>query len=495
MTATTIVVPTVGRASLALLLRALRDGTERPHRPVVVVDDRRDPGAGLLPVDADLPVVLLRSGGRGPAAARNLGWRHARTPWVSFLDDDVEPDSDWFASLLADLAEAPPWVAGSQGRLRVPLPTTRRPTDWERSTRGLEDAPWITADMSYRRAVLAELGGFDERFPRAFREDADLALRVLAARHELVRGRRAVTHPVRATDDWVSIRQQAGNADDMLMARLHGRAWRRRAGTPSGRRRRHAAVTLAGVMAIGFAASRRWRPAGLALCGWVAGTAELACARIAPGPWDRDEVRRMVLTSAVIPAAATWQSLRGAWQHRRAQPWRGAPDVVLFDRDGTLVHDVPYNGRPELVRTVPGASDALDRLRGAGVRVGLVTNQSGVGRGLLTLEQVDAVNRRVEAELGPFDTVQWCPHAPDEQCSCRKPAPGMVVRACADVGADPGRCVLVGDIGADVRAVEAAGGVGILVPTAVTRRAEVDAATRVHPDLGSAVTAILGGRW
>jgi beta-phosphoglucomutase-like phosphatase (HAD superfamily) len=71
----------------------------------------------------------------------------------------------------------------------------------------------------------------------------------------------------------------------------------------------------------------------------------------------------------------------------------------------------------------------------------------------------------------------------------------MVVRACAELGADPARCVLVGDIGADVRAAEAAGGVGILVPTAATKATEVDTAKRVHPDLGSAVTAILGGRW
>lgn len=495
MTATAIVVPTVGRASLGVLLRTLRDGSERPDRPVVVVDDRRDPDTGPLPLDTDLPVLVLRSGGRGPAAARNLGWRHVRTPWVSFLDDDVVPDHDWYARLLADLADAPPWVAGSQGRVRVPLPATRRPTDWERSTRGLAEAAWITADMSYRRAVLSEVGGFDERFPRAFREDADLALRVLATRRQLVRGHRVITHPVRETDDWVSVRQQVGNADDRLMNRLHGPHWRHRAGAPGGRRRRHLAVTLAGVAAVGFAATGRWRPATVALAGWAAGTAELAWTRIAPGPRDRDEVRRMVVTSAVIPAVATWHSLRGAWQHRRAQPWRGAPDVVLFDRDGTLVHDVPYNGRPELVRPVAGAAAALDRLRGAGVRVGLVTNQSGVGRGLLTYDQVEAVNRRVEAELGPFDTVQWCPHAPDEECCCRKPAPGMVVRACTELGTDPVRCVLVGDIGSDIRAAEAAGGVGILVPTAATRISEVDGAARVHPDLGSAVTAILGGRW
>jgi beta-phosphoglucomutase-like phosphatase (HAD superfamily) len=71
----------------------------------------------------------------------------------------------------------------------------------------------------------------------------------------------------------------------------------------------------------------------------------------------------------------------------------------------------------------------------------------------------------------------------------------MVWQACSDLGVDPSRCVLVGDIGADVRAAEAAGGVGILVPAPATDRADVTAAAQVHPDLGSAVSAILAGRW
>ena len=499
---TSIVVPTIGRPSLRALLRALAGGTEPLRAPVIVVDDR--PAQRTRPDDdlaaelddialADLRV--LRSGGGGPARARNIGWRHADTTWVSFLDDDVVPDERWYEDLLADLAAAPDGVAGSQGGVRVPLPTDRAATDWERSTAGLENAHWITADMSYRRAALATVSGFDERFPRAFREDADLGLRVTTSCGEITRGRRRVTHPVRPSDDWVSVRQQAGNRDDFLMRRLHGRHWRERAHAPRGRRARHLLTASSGIVALALAAAARPRPAALATAGWLVGTVDLATARIRPGPRDRTEVRRMLLTSAAIPFAASWHSVCGMWQHRRASPWRGQPDLVLFDRDGTLVHDVPYNGDPAQVRPLAGADEALSRLRSVGVRVGVVTNQSGVGSGRITAEQAAAVNARVEGLLGPFHSWQVCPHRRDEGCGCRKPAPGMVKAACEELGVEPARCVVVGDIGSDLAAADSAGASGILVPTPQTRRAEVSAAARVSPTIGAAVADIIVGRW
>lgn len=253
---TSIVVPTVGRPSLRVLLEALAAGPgpdgDRVDAPVIVVDDRADgPDLAAELGDVDLPGLrVVRAGGGGPARARNIGWRHAHTPWVSFLDDDVVTDPGWYPALLRDLAGVGSHVAGSQGRVRVPLPEGRRPTDWERGTAGLADGLWITADMSYRRSALSAVGGFDERFPRAFREDADLGLRVSESQGEIVRGERWITHPVRPADDWASLKQQQGNADDFLMRAIHGPDWRERARAPKGRRGRHAAVTAAGVVAL-----------------------------------------------------------------------------------------------------------------------------------------------------------------------------------------------------------------------------------------------------
>ena len=174
---------------------------------------------------------------------------------------------------------------------------------------------------------------------------------------------------------------------------------------------------------------------------------------------------------------------------------RGLFDAVLFDRDGTLVHDVPYNGDPSLVRPVEGAREALDRLRAAGLRLGVITNQSGVARGLITPGDVARVNARIEELLGPFDTWQICPHDNPPPgvtgCGCRKPAPGLVHAAASALGTAPHRCVVVGDIGRDMTAAGAAGASGILVPTPATRVEEIAAAPAVAGDLGGAVNQIL----
>ena len=313
----TVVIPTIGRPSLRATLAALGPGI-----PVVVVDDR-PAGAPLGELPAGVRVV--RSGGRGPAAARNTGWRAAATPWVAFLDDDVVPGPGWAEAVRADLAELPEDVAGSQGRIVVPLPRDRRPTDAERHTAGLAGAHWPTADMAYRRSALERAGGFDERFPRAYREDADLALRLWRAGFRLVKGRRVSVHPVRDDGFWASVRFQRGNADDARMRRRHGPGWRRAIGGGPTRLRRHAVTTALGVAAVAAVATRPLRThrtpltvaAAVAAAGWAAMTAEFAWARVRPGPRSAGEVLRMVVTSVAIPPAACAHRLQGEWRVRR----------------------------------------------------------------------------------------------------------------------------------------------------------------------------------
>ncbi|WP_225839456.1 glycosyltransferase family 2 protein [Streptomyces sp. NK08204] len=318
-----VVVPTIGRGCLTDCLRALAAAEGHPPDEVVVVDDRAE-AATPLPLEAAgvlrPRVRTLRTGGRGPAAARNAGWRTVRAPWTVFLDDDVQVLPDWSRRLAEDLASAAATTGGVQGRLSVPLPQGRRPTDWERGTAGLERAAWATADMAYRTAVLLTVGGFDERFRRAFREDADLALRVRDAGWSLHRGRRTTRHPVRAAGPWASARAQRGNADDALMTRLHGRGWWERAQAPRGRLPRHALVTATALAAPALALAGRPRAARGACALWALGTAEFALARIRPGPRTARESATMLATSVVIPPLAVGHWLTGLVRHRGAAP-------------------------------------------------------------------------------------------------------------------------------------------------------------------------------
>ncbi len=487
-----VVIPTIGQAGLAGLIRTAA-GPPAPAE-IVVVDDRATPQppmdlAGLTSV----PVRVVRSGGRGPAAARNAGWLATTSEWVAFLDDDVAPGPDWCAALTRDLTGLPDRVGASYARIHVPPPAGRRPTDEERRTLGLESARWITADAAFRRSALLATGGFDERFPRAFREDCDLALRTLRAGFLLVSGTRTTEHPIRARGGWTaSLRAQAGNADNALLRTEYGPGWRQLIGDPGGRIRWHLATVAAAAVAV--AGAGRPTLAGLGTAAWLGLTADFARRRILPGPRTAREVTTMLATSVAIPPLAVGYRAAGEVRARRPHQRASRIRAVLFDRDGTLIHDVPYATDPERVVPVECAARTLAHLRRRGIKVGVISNQSGLGRGLIRPDQLAAVNRRVETLLGPFDTWQICPHAPGDGCPCRKPLPGLVFAAARQLGVDPRECAVIGDIGADVRAALGAGAHPVLVPTEVTDPSEVafaGAVADVAGDLADAVDHVL----
>jgi histidinol-phosphate phosphatase family protein len=497
-----IVIPTLGRPSLALLLASLASARGPRPEHIFLVDDRRDRSDALAIAEYDTyfrkRITILAGRAGGPASARNIGWRASRAAWVAFLDDDVVVDENWLALLAADTGSLPNDVAASTGRVRVPLPRGRKPTDWERNVAGLATAQWITADCAYRRSDLLAAGGFDERFTHAYREDADLALRVVARGKRIVQGSRTITHPVRPAPWWISVALQAGNADDVLMTALHGSGWRAKAAAPRGAFCSHVATVASAALAL--AALRRGKRsiAALAFAAWVAQTAGFAWRRMAPGPRTAAEITGLALTSAAIPFTAVYHRIRGyaalSWllDDRSRAPRPVAP-AVLLDRDGTLIVDVPYNADPARVVPMPTARMALDRLRDAGIATAVVSNQSGVALGHLNVADVRAVNDHLESLLGPLGPILMCEHAPDAGCRCRKPAPGLIETAARALGVEPRDCVVIGDIGSDIEAARAAGARAILVATPITRPEEIAAAPLLAPNLDAAVSAVLGG--
>jgi histidinol-phosphate phosphatase family protein len=504
-----VVIPTIGRPGLAQLIAAV--DSEPPPSSIVVADDRRDATSALDLPATTAPLVVVRTNGRGPAAARNAGWRASKADWIAFLDDDVAVPVDWCRRLVDDLEGLPDNVAASQAWIYVPVPDGRLPTDAERRTMNLSGALWITADIAYRRSALLATGGFDERFPRAFREDADLGLRTVRAGYALVWGERVTTHPLASPSSWrSSLKDQAGNADNALLRAKYGRRWRSLISTSPGRTGRHLITTAAATAALAAMSSSRlagplaranWtRVAAAAGCVWAGLTAEFAIGRIVSGPRAVREISTVLVTSVLIPPLAVAHRVRGELKVRFAgrsdtHALPGRPRAVLFDRDGTLIENVPYLADPQRVRPMPGVRRTLNQLRRQGMAVGIVSNQSGVGQGLIGADQLAQVNARVESLLGPFDTWQICPHTPDALCSCRKPEPGLVTAAARELGLAPHECLMIGDIGSDVDAALAAGARAVLVPTRKTKIGEIDHAhlvAAVAPNVRSAVRRHVG---
>ncbi|WP_020015551.1 glycosyltransferase [Promicromonospora sukumoe] len=465
-----MVVPTLGHPRLGLLVASVRETTARGQDPldVLVIDDRpfgaRGPNQALDLGPGPVPGVrVVRSGGRGPAAARNVGWRSTRTEWVVFLDDDVVVSALWAAALVRDVTAAGPDVAALQGHLRIPLPDDPR-------LAGPEHARWATTDMVFRRAALERVHGFDERSRTADGGDADLALRLRTAGWQLGRGTRSVERSVRPARDLAGLRTETHNADDALLRARHGGSWRARAEVGPGRLPWHVAAVAAGLTALtaGVAAAvldarePHVAHAVAALAGlvWVALTAGLA--------WERAP-RRTVLTSALAPFAAVAYRARGAWRWRqglgRTVPARPLPVRAVLFAKGALVRVVPDDAGPDVVEPLPGARRVLRGLRADGMFVGLVWDRTDAGCGHLTVAQADTVGREMRRVLGRVDTWQLCTHARTEGCTCREPEAGLVLRAAAELGVLPAECAVVGDVRDGIGAAVTAGARSIVLPT------------------------------
>ncbi len=141
--------------------------------------------------------------------------------------------------------------------------------------------------------------------------------------------------------------------------------------------------------------------------------------------------------------------------------------AIFVDRDDTIMVDVKYCADPAMVRLIPGASEGLRALREAGYRVVIVTNQSGIGRGYFDVETLRRVHNKLRDELrregADYDAVYYCPHTPEEDCQCRKPKPGLLLKAASELNIDLASSYTVGDRDLDVGAGKAAGTRTILV--------------------------------
>jgi len=170
---------------------------------------------------------------------------------------------------------------------------------------------------------------------------------------------------------------------------------------------------------------------------------------------------------------------------------------VILDRDGTIIEERSYLSDPEQIKLIPGAAQALRELREMGFGLVVITNQSGVGRGFFSEARLQEIHERMgqmlEAEGAWLDGLYFCPHKPDDGCSCRKPAVGLFEKASAELSFDPQASIVIGDKGSDIEMGRRVRATTLLVRTGYGAQVASNSlveADYVVDDLPAAVQAI-----
>ncbi|GAB2524011.1 glycosyltransferase family 2 protein [Spirosoma aerophilum] len=315
----TVVIPTYQRhALLRNCLAALaQQQLPKDQFEVLVVDDGNEPAvAELLQAvfqQTGLSVRYLgQSQRRGPAAARNAGWQSARTPYIAFTDDDCLPQPDWLSIGLSQFNRGAQVITG---RVRMPLP--EQPTHHDKTTALLETAEFVTANLFCRRSVLEQVGGFDERFDIAWREDSDLHFKILRARIPILACPEAVIiHPLRPAPWYAPLRDERKNRYDALLFKKHPALFRERIPAYRWLVIRYYSSVLAFFIGLLGLATGHGQAAALGLGFWLLLTLLLMTDRLSGQPVKGESIKGAFLTSVASPFLSVYWRLYGAFSYR-----------------------------------------------------------------------------------------------------------------------------------------------------------------------------------
>jgi glycosyltransferase involved in cell wall biosynthesis len=317
-----VVVPSFRRPDLlGRCLDALCAQTLSPQcYEVIVCDDGPD--------DSTMQTVLVRAARvgapriryapvrdtRGPAGARNVGWRLAQAPIVAFTDDDTIADPAWLARGLAAMKGG---VDAISGGIVMPMPEV--PSDYELDASHLQEAEFATANCMVRRDVLEKLGGFDARYTLAWREDSDLHFALLESGCRVLRVPQAfVLHPLRPARYAQAVGVQRKVMFDTLLFKKYPRLYRQRIrpGPP------WLYLSMCGliILAVGAALVQAWALAATASCAWLVLTLWLSLKRLEGTRHDAAHIAEMVLTSIAIPPVSVFWRIVGSVKFRKGFP-------------------------------------------------------------------------------------------------------------------------------------------------------------------------------
>lgn len=283
---------------------------QNPYQNAGVLTNHFVPVTSLQPASAPRIVYLPSEHSNGPAAARNLGWRAAGGKYIAFTDDDCIPTKDWLKNGLAALERG---ADGVSGQVIVPLPP--HPTDHDLNTTGLERSLFITANCFYRKQALEKVGGFDERFKAAWREDSDLFFTLKESGCRLVRSPRAVViHPIRPEPWGSSLRQQRKSIYNALLYKKHPTLYRQVI-QPSPPWHYYGMLVSLLLVLVGM---RRSAPGikYLGLAGWLVQVGSFAFHRLRNTSHAPRHILEMLITSVLIPPLSIFWRVRGALKYR-----------------------------------------------------------------------------------------------------------------------------------------------------------------------------------
>jgi glycosyltransferase involved in cell wall biosynthesis len=312
-----VIIPTFRRPHLLqnCLSSLVKQSFPKTDFEVIVVSDGPDETANNIVSTFSFMnehfVYLQMPQKKGPAAARNFGWRRANGVLIAFTDDDTLSDTDWLKNL---------WKAykgekeiAYAGKIKVPLP--HPPTDYEKNTAGLETAAFVTANCCCSKAALQTVDGFDERFSMAWREDSDLEFKLLLHKIPIVRVVDAlVVHPVRQAPWGISLKEQKKGMFNALLFKKHPGLYRQKI-QPGPPWNYYVMVGSFLLLLIGIALKMQWL--SLIACGcWLILLVSFIGKRLKHTSKNFMHVMEMIITSVCIPFISVYWQLYGAWRYR-----------------------------------------------------------------------------------------------------------------------------------------------------------------------------------
>jgi glycosyltransferase involved in cell wall biosynthesis len=313
-----VVVPTYKRPNLLLrCVEALRSQEfQKSEYEIIVVSDGPDSEtqSALEELKKDGPLIRFLSlpAKRGPAAARNFGWRSSRCDLIVFTDDDCIPDQQWLANFWSTFLNVKTFKAAFKGNTIVPIPPV--PTDYERNISNLATAEFITANCACTRSALESVGGFDEEFTMAWREDSDLQFKFIEHQIPIISVDALVTHPVRKAPWGVCLKDEKKGIFNSLLYKKYPELYKQRiqASPPW---HYYTMVTLIIAFVIGLLTSST-NLASTSFVLWFILVLWFTAKRLRNTKRDLSHIIEMLFTSMFIPFLSIYYRICGAIKFR-----------------------------------------------------------------------------------------------------------------------------------------------------------------------------------